>query len=75
MGPFIRRLWIRHKRSGRNIRQRMEAVLPTMTVSSVLEEPFSGHPFPGHDRINHSLADLQAVVAQREPTGGSPSRA
>lgn len=64
MGPFIRRLWVRHKRSGRNIRQRMEAVLPAMTVSSIFEEPFAGDPFPGHDRINHSLADLQAVVSQ-----------
>lgn len=64
MGPFIRRLWVRHKRSGRNIRQRMESVLPAMTVSSILEEPFAGDPFPGHDRINHSLADLQAVVSQ-----------
>lgn len=64
MGPFIRRLYVRHKRTGRNIRRTMESVLPTMTVSSILEEPFAGDPFPGHDRINHSLADLQAVVAQ-----------
>ena len=64
MGPFIRRLWIRHKRSGRNIRRTMESVMPTMTVASIIEEPFAGDPFPGHDRINHSLADLQAVVDQ-----------
>lgn len=64
MGPFSRRLYIRHKRTGRNIRRTMESVLPTMTVASILEEPFAGDPFPGHDRINHSLADLQAVVAQ-----------
>ncbi len=64
MGAFIRRLYIRHKRSGRNIRRTMESVLPTMTVSSIVEEPFAGDPFPGHDRINHSLADLQAVVSQ-----------
>jgi hypothetical protein len=64
MGPFIRRLYIRHKRTGRNIRRTMESVLPTMSVSSILEEPFAGDPFPGHDRINHSLADLQVVVAQ-----------
>lgn len=64
MGPFMRRLFIRHARSGRNIRRTMESVLPTMTVSSILEEPFAGDPFPGHDRINHSLADLQAVVSQ-----------
>lgn len=64
LGPFVRRLWVRHKRSGRNIRQRMESTLPTMSVSSVLEEAFAGEPFPGHDRINHSLADLQGVVSQ-----------
>lgn len=64
MEPFIRRLYIRHKRTGRNIRRTMESVLPTMSVSSVLEVPFAGDPFPGHDRINHSLADLQGVVAQ-----------
>ncbi len=64
MGPFIRRLWLRHRRSGRNSRQTMELVLPAMTVSSILEEPFAGDPFPGHDRINHTLADLQAVVSQ-----------
>ena len=64
MGPFIRRLWIRHKRSGRNSRQLMESALPAMAVASILEEPFVGDPFPGHDRINHSLADLQAVVSQ-----------
>jgi hypothetical protein len=64
LGPFIRRLYIRHKRSGRNIRRTMESVLPAMTVSSILEEPFAGDPVPGHDRINHSLADLQAVVSQ-----------
>ncbi|PRY52961.1 GIY-YIG catalytic domain-containing protein [Knoellia remsis] len=64
MGPFIRRLYIRHKLTGRNIRRKMENELPTMTVSSILEEPFAGDPFPGHDRINHTLADLQAVVGQ-----------
>lgn len=64
MGPYIRRLFIRHKRTGRNIRRTMESVLPTMTVSSILEEPFAGDPFPGHDRINHSLADLQVVISQ-----------
>lgn len=64
MGPFIRRLFIRHKRTGRNIRRIMESVLPTMTVASILEEAFAGDPFPGHDRINHSLADLQVIVRQ-----------
>ncbi|WP_139979498.1 GIY-YIG nuclease family protein [Nocardioides litoris] len=64
LGAWIRRLYVRHRRTGRNIRRTFESVLPTMTVASVLPEPFTGDPFPGHDRINHSLADLQAVVAQ-----------
>jgi hypothetical protein len=62
LGPFIRRLWIRHRTTGRPIRRTMESVLPTMTVAFIQEELFAGDPFPGHDRINHSLADLQAVV-------------
>lgn len=67
MGPFIRRLYLRIKLTGRNIRRSMETVIDDMTVSSVLEEPFVGDPFPGHEQINHSLADLQAVVAQNRP--------
>ena len=38
-----------------------------MTVSSLLEEAFVGDPFPGHDRINHTLADLQVIVGQQRP--------
>lgn len=64
LGPFIRRLFIRHKLTGRQIRRTLESVLPDMTISSILEEPFAGEPFPGHDRINHSLAELQTVIWQ-----------
>ena len=59
MGPFIRRLYVRMKLAGRQRRRTMESCLDEMTVSSILEEPFVGEPFPGHDRINHTLADLQ----------------
>jgi hypothetical protein len=45
----------------------MESVLAATSVSSIAEAPFAGDPFPGHDRINHSLADLQAVVSQARP--------
>ncbi len=38
-----------------------------MTVASVLEEPFTGDPFPGHDRIDHSLAQIQSIVKQARP--------
>ncbi|MFE6645044.1 hypothetical protein ACFVJS_00680 [Nocardioides sp. NPDC057772] len=67
MRPFSRRLYLRIKLTGRNIRRSMETVIDDMTVSSLLEEPFGGDPFPGHDQINHPLADLQTVVAQNRP--------
>ncbi len=53
MGPFVRRLFVRLVLKGRNRRRSMEACLYDMTVSSIVEEPFDGAPFPGHDRINH----------------------
>ena len=45
----------------------MESCLDEMTVSSILEEAFAGDPFPGHDRINHTLAELQVIVSQQRP--------
>lgn len=67
MGPFIKRLYVRLTLAGRNRRRNMEACLNDMTVASIAEEPFDGDPFPGHDRINHSLAEIQAIVKQGRP--------
>lgn len=67
LGPFVRRLYVRLVLKGRNRRRSMEACLADMTVSSILEGPFVGAPFPGHDRINHSLAEIQTVVTQARP--------
>jgi hypothetical protein len=67
MGPFVRRLYIRLHLAGRQRRRTMESCLDEMSVSSILEEAFAGHPFPGHDRINHTLADLQVIVGQQRP--------
>ncbi|SDS98454.1 GIY-YIG nuclease family protein [Microterricola viridarii] len=67
MGPFIKRLYVRLALAGRNRRRNMEACLSDMTVSMIAEEPFDGDPFPGHDRINHSLAEIQAIVKQGRP--------
>lgn len=67
MGPFIRRLFVRLTLTGRNRRRNMEACIDAMTVASILPEPHVGDPFPGHDRINHSLADIQVVVSQNRP--------
>jgi hypothetical protein len=65
MGPFVRRLYVRLHLAGRQRRRTMESCLDEMTVSSILEEAFAGDPFPGHDRINHTLAELQIIVSQQ----------
>lgn len=67
LGPFVRRLWVRAKLTSRTIRRSMETVLNDMSVASILEEAFVGDPFPGHDRINHSLAEIQTLVSQQRP--------
>jgi hypothetical protein len=67
MGAFIKRLYIRLPLAGRNRRRNLEACLNDMTVSMIAEEPFDGDPFPGLDRINHSLAEIQMIVKQGRP--------
>ncbi len=67
MGPFVRRLFVRFRLTGRQVRRTMETCIDAMTVSSILPEPHIGEPFPGHDRINHSLADIQLIVRQSRP--------
>lgn len=67
MGPFIRRLFVRLTLTGRQRRRTMEGCIDAMTVASILSEPHIGEPFPGHDRINHSLADIQRIVSQNRP--------
>lgn len=67
LGPFVRRLSIRLRLAGRQRRRNMESCLDEMSVASIAEEAFTGDPFPGHDRINHSLGELQVVVKQGRP--------
>ena len=67
MGPFIRRLFVRLALTGRQRRRTMESCIDAMSVASILAEPHVGDPFPGHDRINHTLADIQLVVSQQRP--------
>lgn len=67
MGPYVRRLYVRLALGSRQRRRKMESILNEMTVATILEEPFVGDPFPGHDKINHALADLQLVVKQNRP--------
>ena len=67
LGPYVKRLQVGFRMPGRNARLNMETHVDLMTVNSVLPEPYSGEPFPGHDRINHSFAEIQAVVRQNRP--------
>lgn len=64
MGPFTRRLWIAFSPSGRAVRLNMETYLDQMEVIKVQEKPYSGEPFPGHDRMNHTFDVLAAAVTQ-----------
>ena len=75
MGQFIRRLWIRHQRSGRNIRQKMELVLPAMTVSSILEEPSPVTRSRGTIESTTASPTFRPSSAKLGPTGGSHWRA
>lgn len=67
MGAFTKRLWLRFERPGRTIRLNMETYLDQFTVDSLLPEPYAGEAFPGHDQINHSLAELKVVISQNRP--------
>lgn len=67
MGPFIRRLYVRLALGSRQRRRKMESILGEMTVASIAEEEYVGEPFPGHDKINTTLAELQVVVGQARP--------
>lgn len=64
MGAYIKRLLVMFKPSGRTVRLNMETSLDQMEVVSVLELPYAGEPFPGHDQINHSLRVLEIAVRQ-----------
>jgi len=64
MGPFIKRLWVKFRPPGRAIRLNMETHLDQIEVLSISELPYAGEPFPGHDRINHSLGVMETAVTQ-----------
>lgn len=64
LGPYIKRLWVKFRPPGRAIRLNFENHLDNIEVVSVLEQPYAGEPFPGHDRINHTLRELEVAVKQ-----------
>lgn len=67
MGPYIKRLLVAFRLPGRSVRLNLETHLARIEVTSILPHPYAGEPFPGHDQINHTLAELEVVVAQRRP--------
>lgn len=66
LGSFIKRLRVRFH-APRNTRLNFDKQIDLMSVHSVLAEPYAGDPFPGHDRINHTFADLQVLTLQNRP--------
>ena len=67
MGPYIRRLVVRFSPPGRAVRLNMETYLDQMELVAVLEQPYSGEKFPGHNQINHTFDVLAAAVTQDWP--------
>jgi len=67
MAGFLKRLVLRFERPSRQIRLNMETHLDRFSVHSILDAPYAGAEFPGHDQINHTLAELKAVIAQDRP--------
>lgn len=58
---YVGRLKIRFSRPGRVKAVKLENYLGEMSVGEVLSERFTGRPFPGHENINHSFAELEAI--------------
>lgn len=62
MGEYIKRLVVQFRQPGRNTRLNLENHLDQMTVAAVLDQPYEGEEFPGVDKIDHSLRELQLIV-------------
>lgn len=67
MAAFVKRLVLRFELPGRTIRLNMETHVDRFSVHSILDAPYAGEAFPGHDQINHTLAELEVVIAQNRP--------
>jgi hypothetical protein len=65
MGAFVKRLTVAFRLPGRAVRLNLETHLDQIEIVSILPVPYAGEPFPGHDQINHTLAELEVVVSQQ----------
>lgn len=64
LGRYIGRLVIDCRIEGRTRRRNFESDLERMAVAEILAERYSGEPFPGHDKIDHSLGELEIIWQQ-----------
>jgi len=67
MGAFVKRLLVAFRLPGRAVRLNLETHVDRIEVVTILPQPYAGEPFPGHDKINHPLGELEVVVAQQRP--------
>jgi hypothetical protein len=61
--PLIGRLRVRFWPGARGRAFYLEKLLPAIEVVEIARVPWSGHPFPGIDSINHSFRELEVVVS------------
>jgi len=64
MGPFIKRLEVSFKPTGRQMRLNFDKHLDNIEVLSIREHPYAGEAFPGHDQINHTFGTLEVAIKQ-----------
>lgn len=52
---------------GRPMGRLPESMLPNMAVGSILEAPYIGEDFPGHNKINHRFSELHPIWQENKP--------
>lgn len=61
----VGRLKVAYMRAGRNTRLVMERALDDITVHEILPLPYAGQAFPGLNRLNVTLRELEVIARQR----------
>ena len=59
---FIGRLKVHSAYKGRSTRVNMEGRYESFKVLEILREPYTGRPFPGYEKINLRLQELETLV-------------
>ena len=63
---YIGRLKVKLKRPGRARVLKLENYYPSILVSEILKEPYSGDVFCGYENINHDFTRLEAVYKNQK---------